>query len=178
MKKFDSNAASVRNKCRVLTLSAALLAGTAIQAQTNARQEAAEAEQTLLASTQSRTAVDATDKALLETALGSPEFAERLKTIPEPVYVMMHGIEFEPISDLQAGGKNIVLLNKAGLNGKNPDAFFIIREFQRTAHLAYVDLVLESAPEGGPKEITGSEFMFARNGERWEKQVLKSKVIR
>lgn len=120
----------------------------------------------------------AADRALLETALGSPEFAERLQTLPEPVYVMMHGIEFEPISDLQVNGKNCVLLDKAGLYAINPEAFFIIKEFRRTAHLAYVDLMLESAPEGGPKKITGSEFMFAHSGERWEKQVLKHKIIR
>lgn len=179
MKQIDLPIRRIKNLCILgLLFSAVGTCGGLKAQQTALPQQKAQKETALLGTPQSQVAVSASDTALLAAALGSPEFAERLQTLSEPIYVMMHGIDFEPIAGLRSGGKALELLDKETLLAKNPDNYFIVKEFQRTERIAYVDLMLRCTSACNGKEAVSSEYMYARNGDGWEKQALISTVNR
>ena len=125
-----------------------------------------------------RHSANSTDKMLIQTALNSPEFAERLAAHHGTVYVMMHGIEFENIQGITAKGNNVELLDKTSLLAKTPEMFFIITDIQRTPEVAYVDVVMYHDFKGGYENSIETEMLLAKTTQTWEKQPLQNKTTR
>jgi hypothetical protein len=125
-----------------------------------------------------RQAVTLADKALIEQALSNPDFAERLAQQRGPVYVMMHGITYEPIQGITVAGKSVQLIDKAELLEKNPSTFFILKDLQRTSNAAFVDLVMHYDFDGNYTQGIGAQALMERVDGQWEKQELATKIIR
>lgn len=125
-----------------------------------------------------RHGVTVADKALLEQALANPDFAERLATLRGPVYVMMHGIDFEPIQGITIGGRPVQLLDKGDLLAKNPSSFFILKDLQRTSSAAFVELVLHYDFDGSYNQSVEAEALLERVNGQWKNQELATKTIR
>lgn len=125
-----------------------------------------------------RHSINNSDKSLIETALASAEFTEKLAAHQGTVYVMMHGLEFENLQGITAGDRPVELLDKAALLEKNPRMFFILKDIQRTSDVAYVDMVMHYDFDGSYEKSIESEMLMAKNAGQWQKQTLLTKTPR
>lgn len=179
MKQKHPRSKTPRKATAFLLLCFALSAATEMNAQTKSNHTGTDQIiESLHKSPNARHAVDATDKSLIEKALSSPEFADRLATHRGTVYVMMHGLEFEKIQGITAAGNPVELLDKASITEKNPQMFFILKDLQRTPEVAYVDLVMHYDFDGSYEKSISAEMLLAHTGGEWEKQNLQTKTTR
>ncbi|MCA1761609.1 MAG: hypothetical protein LC664_01220 [Flavobacteriales bacterium] len=151
----------------------AILFATANQIHAQESFQASHAETAILAlqtTNTSRNAVGPEDKSLLEKALQSVDFEEKRQEITTNIYVMMHGIEHRSIPNFTLDGKPVILLSKAALLAKNPRAFFIVKDIQRTANHAYIDIALHYDFEGNYENTIETELVLTKVGEQWTKQ--------
>ncbi|HKL02034.1 MAG TPA: hypothetical protein VJ911_00110 [Cryomorphaceae bacterium] len=132
----------------------------------------------LQVSKNTRSQVGPNDIELLEKALSNPKFANRIQELSGSIYVMMHGISHREISGFTYLGKPVELMDKSSLLALNPETFFIVKDFQRAANSAFIDMDLHYNFDGTYNTCIRAESLLTKSNGQWKSQEHSAKTTR